>query len=117
MRMYTCHHCIILCGLNLCMYYYLYLTQVELVEEGPPRKLRVEYKDTANNEVASEEFNTVLIAVGRDPCTSGIGLDKAGVIVDEKFVFCNPLLCCVVNIMCGTILIITITLYNGMGFV
>ncbi|XP_065910410.1 thioredoxin reductase 1, cytoplasmic-like [Dysidea avara] len=59
-------------------------TKVELVEEGPPRKLRVEYKNTSTNEVGSEEFNTVLIAVGRDPCTSGIGLDKAGVIVDEK---------------------------------
>ena len=61
--------------------------QVELVEEGPPRKLKVEYKSLATNEISSEEFNTVLIAVGRDPCTSGIGLDKAGVIVDEKLVF------------------------------
>lgn len=60
--------------------------QVELVEEGPPRKLRVEYKNLATNEVDSEEFNTVMIAVGRDPCTSGIGLDKAGVVVDEKYV-------------------------------
>ena len=59
---------------------------MELVEEGPPRKLRVEYKNLATNEVGSEEFNTVLIAVGRDPCTSSIGLDKAGVIVDKKFV-------------------------------
>lgn len=59
-------------------------TKVELVEEGPPRKLRVEYKNLTTNEIGSEEFNTVLIAVGRDPCTSGIGLDKAGVIVDEK---------------------------------
>ena len=62
------------------------LVKVELVEEGPPRKLRVEYKNTSTNEVGSEEFNTVLIAVGRDPCTSGIGLDKAGVRVDEKYV-------------------------------
>ena len=65
------------------------LVQVELVEEGPPRKLKVEYKNLATNEVSSEEFNTVLIAVGRDPCTSGIGLDKAGVIVDKKFVTCK----------------------------
>lgn len=67
--------------MNLCFF-----VQVELVEEGPPRKLRVEYKSLATNEVNSEEFNTVLIAVGRDPCTSGIGLDKAGVTVDERFV-------------------------------
>jgi len=64
----------------------IYLVKVELVEDGPPRKLRVEFKNTSTNEVGSEEFNTVLIAVGRDPCTSGIGLDKAGVIVDEKYV-------------------------------
>ena len=64
----------------------MFFVQVELVEEGPPRKLRVEFKNLATNEIGSEEFNTVLIAVGRDPCTSGIGLDKAGVTVDEKFV-------------------------------
>ena len=58
--------------------------QVELVEEGPPRRLRVEYKNSTTNEISSEEFNTVLVAVGREPCTSGIGLDKAGVIVDKK---------------------------------
>lgn len=59
---------------------------MELVEEGLPRKLRVEFKNLATNEVGSEEYNTVLIAVGREPCTSGIGLDKAGVKVDERFV-------------------------------
>ena len=79
------------------------LVQVELVEEGPPRKLRVEYKNLTTNEVSSEEFNTVLIAVGRDPCTSGIGLDKAGVIVDKKFV---PNL---LSIMCNTYSLFTAT--------
>ncbi len=33
--------------------------QVELVEEGPPRRLRVEFKSTETGEVKSEEFNTV----------------------------------------------------------
>ena len=64
----------------------MFFVQVELVEEGPPRKLRVEYKNLTTNEISSEEFNTVLVAVGRDPCTSGLGLDKAGVIIDEKLV-------------------------------
>ena len=32
---------------------------MELVEEGPPRRLKVEYKSTETGEVGSEEFNTV----------------------------------------------------------
>lgn len=32
---------------------------MELIEEGPPRKLKVEYKSTETGEVASDEFNTV----------------------------------------------------------
>ena len=34
-------------------------TKVELIEEGPPRKLKVEYKNTETGEVLTEEFNTV----------------------------------------------------------
>lgn len=34
-------------------------TKVELVEEGPPRRLKVEYKNTETGETGSEEFNTV----------------------------------------------------------
>ena len=33
--------------------------QVELVSDGPPRRLRVEYQHTETGEVSSEEFNTV----------------------------------------------------------
>ncbi|GIL79383.1 hypothetical protein Vretifemale_8743, partial [Volvox reticuliferus] len=32
----------------------------------------------------SESFDTVLLAVGRDACTSDLGLDRAGVIVDPR---------------------------------
>ena len=32
---------------------------MELVEEGPPRRLKVEYKSTETGQVASDEFNTV----------------------------------------------------------
>lgn len=59
-------------------------TKVELVEEGPPRRLKVEYKSTETGEIASDEFNTVLFAIGRDPDTKQLGLDKAGVKTDEK---------------------------------
>lgn len=33
--------------------------------------------------VIEEEYNTVLLAIGRDACTSSIGLDKAGVRVNS----------------------------------
>ena len=33
--------------------------QVELIEEGPPRKLKVEFRSTETGETATEEFNTV----------------------------------------------------------
>jgi hypothetical protein len=37
--------------------------QVELVEEGPPRRLKVEYKSTETGQVASDEYNTVGSAI------------------------------------------------------
>lgn len=54
-------------------------TKVELIEDGTPRRLKVEYKSTETGEVLSDEFNTVMFAVGRDPDTKELGLDKAGV--------------------------------------
>jgi pyruvate/2-oxoglutarate dehydrogenase complex dihydrolipoamide dehydrogenase (E3) component len=32
----------------------------------------------------SDEFDTVVFAIGRDACTSGIGLDKIGVKLNPK---------------------------------
>jgi thioredoxin reductase (NADPH) len=58
-------------------------TKIELIEEGTPRKLRVHYKEVATGDEKSEEFNTVLFAIGRDPTTKTIGLDKAGVKFDK----------------------------------
>lgn len=34
---------------------------------------------TTEGEEIVDEYNTVVLAVGRDPCTSDIGLEKAGV--------------------------------------
>ena len=33
--------------------------KIELIEEGPPRKLRVTYQSTANGEEKTEEYNSV----------------------------------------------------------
>lgn len=59
--------------------------QVELVEDGQPRKLKVHYKylDSGKEEVI--ECNTVLFAIGRDPCTREIGLEKVGVKLNPKY--------------------------------
>ncbi|XP_071961661.1 thioredoxin reductase 1, cytoplasmic-like isoform X2 [Antedon mediterranea] len=57
-------------------------TRIERIKEGSPPTLRVFY-----NEGGSEKYievNTVLMAIGRDACTSGIGLEKVGVKLNEK---------------------------------
>ncbi|XP_068714521.1 thioredoxin reductase 1, cytoplasmic-like isoform X3 [Montipora foliosa] len=59
-------------------------TKVELIEEGTPRKLRVFYKLLETGEESSIECNTVMFAIGRDPCTQGIGLEEVGVSLNPK---------------------------------
>merc|ERR1712002_1264494 len=53
-------------------------TQIESLEEGQPGKLRVHGKYN-DGTLFSDEFNTVIFAIGRDACTNKIGLDKVGV--------------------------------------
>ena len=36
-------------------------------------------------ETTEEEYNTVLFAIGRDACTSTIGIEKAGVMLNPKY--------------------------------
>ncbi|KAJ8359297.1 hypothetical protein SKAU_G00158220 [Synaphobranchus kaupii] len=59
-------------------------TSVEELENGAPGRLKVTAKSTVSDEVIEGEYNTVLIAVGRDACTGTIGLDKTGVQVNAK---------------------------------
>ncbi|KAF1401782.1 Thioredoxin reductase 3, partial [Eudyptula minor] len=58
--------------------------QVEQLEEGMPGRLKVTAKSTEGPEIFEEEYNTVLIAVGRDACTRNIGLETIGVKINEK---------------------------------
>ncbi|XP_032368905.1 thioredoxin reductase 3 isoform X1 [Etheostoma spectabile] len=58
--------------------------KIEELEAGAPGKLKVTAKSTETDEIIEGEYNTVLIAVGRDACTDKIGLDKAGVKVNTK---------------------------------
>uniref|UniRef100_A0AAQ5XDE4 Thioredoxin-disulfide reductase n=1 Tax=Amphiprion ocellaris TaxID=80972 RepID=A0AAQ5XDE4_AMPOC len=59
-------------------------TKIEELEAGTPGRLKVTAKSTESDEVIEGEYNTVLIAVGRDACTDKIGLDKTGVKVNPK---------------------------------
>merc|ERR1719350_755797 len=56
---------------------------IEKIEEGAPGKLKVtaKYKDGTTY---TDEFNTVIFAIGRDACTGNIGLDKVGVALNPK---------------------------------
>ncbi|XP_067908273.1 thioredoxin reductase 3 isoform X2 [Heterodontus francisci] len=58
--------------------------KIEQLEAGTPGRLKVTAKSTTSTEVIDGEYNTVLIAVGRDACTKYIGLDNVGVLVNEK---------------------------------
>ncbi|KAK7063284.1 thioredoxin reductase [Halocaridina rubra] len=53
-------------------------TSVEQIEEGSPGKYKVTAKTTDGEEI-TDEYNTIVMAIGRDPCTGGIGLDTINV--------------------------------------
>merc|ERR1712200_388807 len=58
-------------------------SSIEEIEPGTPGKLRVNAKYTYGTYL-SDEFNTVVFAIGRDACTGNIGLDKIGVQLNPK---------------------------------
>ncbi|XP_067855450.1 thioredoxin reductase 1, cytoplasmic-like [Heptranchias perlo] len=59
-------------------------SKIEQIEPGAPGKLKVTAQSASSSETIEEEYNTVLLAVGRDACTKNIGLEKLGVKVNEK---------------------------------
>uniref|UniRef100_A0A8C5KFG6 Thioredoxin reductase 1, cytoplasmic n=1 Tax=Jaculus jaculus TaxID=51337 RepID=A0A8C5KFG6_JACJA len=58
--------------------------KVEQIEAGTPGRLRVVAQSTSGKELIEGEYNTVLLAVGRDSCTRNIGLETVGVSINEK---------------------------------
>ncbi|XP_021543037.1 thioredoxin reductase 1, cytoplasmic isoform X1 [Neomonachus schauinslandi] len=58
--------------------------KVEQIEAGTPGRLRVIAKSTSCDEIIEGEYNTVLLAIGRDACTRKIGLETVGVKINEK---------------------------------
>jgi len=58
---------------------------IEKLEDSSPPRLRVRAKQTNGNEIYEGEFNTVVIAIGRDPCTPDLKLENAGVKLSSKY--------------------------------
>ena len=57
--------------------------EITRIKEGTPGEYLVKYLNE-NKEVVEETYNTVLLAVGRDPCTKDLNLDKVGVKINPK---------------------------------
>ncbi|KAE8615169.1 hypothetical protein XENTR_v10008431 [Xenopus tropicalis] len=58
-------------------------TKIEQIEAGTPGRLKVTSQASDGAET-TEEYNTVLLAIGRDACTRNIGLEIPGVKINEK---------------------------------
>lgn len=54
------------------------------LSKSPSGKINVLYKMLSNDEEKTEEFDTVLLAIGRKPVTADLHLEKAGVKVEEN---------------------------------
>jgi len=58
-------------------------TSIERLEEGSPGKVRVHAKYNDGTDF-TDEFNTVIFAIGRDACTTNIGLENVGLELNPK---------------------------------
>ena len=63
-----------------------YFSNCTSTPQGAPGKLKVtaKYKDGTTY---SDEFNTVIFAIGRDACTQNIGLDKVNTLAFQYFIY------------------------------
>ncbi|XP_039617756.1 thioredoxin reductase 1, cytoplasmic-like [Polypterus senegalus] len=69
---------------SICFLREMVPTKIERIEEGTAGKLRVTAKSVKDGENHEGEYNTVLLAIGRDACTRSIGLENVGVKLNEK---------------------------------
>eukprot|EP00735_Rhodelphis_limneticus_P002770 TRINITY_DN1377_c0_g1::TRINITY_DN1377_c0_g1_i1::g.20115::m.20115 TRINITY_DN1377_c0_g1::TRINITY_DN1377_c0_g1_i1::g.20115 ORF type:complete len:539 (-),score=128.16,sp/B9A1H3/TRXR1_EMIHU/62.55/0.0,Pyr_redox_2/PF07992.9/1.3e-35,Pyr_redox_dim/PF02852.17/3.3e-31,Pyr_redox/PF00070.22/5.2,Pyr_redox/PF00070.22/1.3e-12,Pyr_redox_3/PF13738.1/1.2e-08,FAD_binding_2/PF00890.19/9.2e-06,FAD_binding_2/PF00890.19/4.5e+02,FAD_binding_2/PF00890.19/1.5e+02,K_oxygenase/PF13434.1/0.0039,K_oxygenase/PF13434.1/98,GIDA/ len=53
-------------------------------EKLPNGRVNVEFINADTKEVGYEEFDTVMLAIGRDACTTEIGIDKIGVALSHS---------------------------------
>ncbi|KAK2188348.1 hypothetical protein NP493_135g04020 [Ridgeia piscesae] len=59
-------------------------TKVEKIKDGEPGTLRVTATMQKDGSEIVGEYNTVMFAVGREPCTKSLGLDMVGVKVNTR---------------------------------
>lgn len=66
-------------------------TKVEKLQDGSPGLYRVTGRFTNDETEFSDEYNTVMLAIGRDPCTSGLHLENVSVKVNPKsgYIICG----------------------------
>lgn len=57
--------------------------KIEKIRDGEPGMFRVTASDGSKHNIV-DDYNTVLFAIGREPCTKGIGLEKVGVKLNPK---------------------------------
>lgn len=70
---------------GVCYRYGYMLTKVEKIEAGSPGKLKTTYSSPRHPVLVDEEvFNTVILSVGRDGCTQGLGLERVGVALNQS---------------------------------
>ena len=62
--------------------------EITKIKDGEPGEYLVKYKND-KNEILQEVFNTIVLAVGRDPCTKELNAEKAGIKLNPKFVIFN----------------------------
>ncbi|CAK6443830.1 unnamed protein product [Pipistrellus nathusii] len=58
--------------------------KIEQIKAGTPGLLKVVAQSTDSDQTIEGEYNTVLLAIGRDACTRNIGLETVGVKINEK---------------------------------
>jgi thioredoxin reductase (NADPH) len=68
-------------------------TKIECVKDATDTDLplyKVTGRNTETDDEVSDTFNTILVAIGRDPCTKGLNLEGVGVKLDGSgYVICD----------------------------
>lgn len=57
--------------------------EIKKTKDGKPGQYLVKYQ-VGKGKVQQDTFNTVLMAIGRDPCTKDLRLNKCGVKLNPK---------------------------------
>lgn len=67
-------------------------TKIELIEEGPPRKLRVTYQSSSGGEEKTEEYNSVSVGRSREPVSACLA-ENCTLIRQQDLEKCYSIVC------------------------